>query len=301
MIPPQITLLPDGKRLHLQQGPIDLVIEARGELEAVRSAYRQAAAAFTPLLTSLCDELNVLRQPTRAATRFTYPVAHAMQEATLAFAAGEGDEPYRAFITPMAAVAGAVADHILSAAWGQGLTLLAVNNGGDIALRLREGECFTLGMVDNPELPRLFGRIALDEAGGIGGIATSGWRGRSFSRGIADAVTVLARTAAEADAAATIIANAVDLPGHRGVQRVAACSIQPDSDLGDILVTRAVPVLSRFEAGEALARGVSIAESLRSDGLIVGAALHLQGQTRVVEKNIHNTSNICIQTPEMAA
>ena len=60
------------------------------------------------------------------------------------------------------------------------------------------------------------------------GIATSGWRGRSFSLGIADAVTVLAATAAEADAAATVIANAVDLPGHPAIDtRAGAASSRP--------------------------------------------------------------------------
>ena len=65
------------------------------------------------------------------------------------------------------------------------------------------------------------------------GVATSGWRGRSFSLGIADAVTVLAATAAAADAAATIIANAVDLPGHPAIARRPASELEDDSDLGD--------------------------------------------------------------------
>ena len=72
------------------------------------------------------------------------------------------------------------------------------------------------------------------------GVATSGRHGRSFSLGIADAVTVLARTASQADAAATIIANAVDLPGHPAVRRMPANELQPDSDLGARPVTRDV-------------------------------------------------------------
>ena len=75
------------------------------------------------------------------------------------------------------------------------------------------------------------------------GIATSGRHGRSFSLGIADAVTVLARTASQADAAATIIANAVDLPGHPAIVRCPANELQPDSDLGARLVTRDVGAL----------------------------------------------------------
>ncbi len=300
MIPPQIAFLPDGRRLHLQQGPIDLVIEARGASDAVGAAYQRAAKAFAPLLSALCEELTALRQPTRAGCAFAHPVAQAMQAATLPLAEGQGEEPFRAFMTPMAAVAGAVADHIVEAVWGEGLSLLAVNNGGDIALRLAGGEMFTLGMVATPEAPRLFGRVALLADDGIGGLATSGWRGRSFSRGIADAVTVLARTSAEADAAATLIANAVDLPGRSGVLRVPACQIQPDNDLGDRLVTRAVPVLAVPEAQEALARGAAVAEALRARGLIRASALHLQGQTQLVGDNIHKKSIICLQTPEDA-
>ncbi|MFX7144802.1 hypothetical protein ABTI11_20165, partial [Acinetobacter baumannii] len=78
-------------------------------------------------------------------------------------------------------------------------------------------------------------------------IATSDRHGRSFSRGIADAVTVLAKTASQADAAATIIANNVDLPGHPAIQRVPANELQPDSDLGSRLVTRAVGTLTEQE------------------------------------------------------
>ena len=77
------------------------------------------------------------------------------------------------------------------------------------------------------------------------GVATSGWRGRSFSLGIADAVTVFAGTAAVADAAATLIANAVDLPGHPAFARAPARRCDPQSDLGERLVTVDVGPLAR--------------------------------------------------------
>ncbi len=100
------------------------------------------------------------------------------------------------------------------------------------------GQSFVTGLIDRPDAPSLFATATIRAEDGIGGIATSGWRGRSFSLGIADAVTVLAETAAAADAAATIIANAVDLPGHPGIVRQPASSLQPDSDLRDLPVTR---------------------------------------------------------------
>ena len=117
---------------------------------------------------------------------------------------------------------------------------------------------------------------------GIAGIATSGWRGRSFSLGIADAVTILAATASLADAAATIVANAVDLPGHASVVRVPAQQLQRDSDLGRRLVTTEVGGLHSAEIQEALERGMVCANRLQTSGLIQAAALHLQGETQVI-------------------
>jgi hypothetical protein len=193
-----------------------------------------------------------------------------------------------AFITPMAAVAGAVADEILAAirgAAGEVLARISVNNGGDIALWLGPGEETTVGLVSRPDRPALFARVRLAAADGIGGIATSGAPGRSFSLGVADAVTILASCAAEADAAATIVANAVDLPGDARVERRPARSLQPDSDLGDRLVTRRVAPLDPDSIALALDRGLAAARPLIARGAIAAAALHLQGVTRALSRD----------------
>jgi ApbE superfamily uncharacterized protein (UPF0280 family) len=193
--------------------------------------------------------------------------------------------PYAAdhFITPMAAVAGAVAQEILGAMMeAASLKRAYVNNGGDIALHLAEGERFTVGLVDRPDRPGLMKTTNVDFDDRTRGIATSGRHGRSFSLGIADAVTVLARTASQADAAATIIANAVDLPGHPAVLRCPAQDLQPDSDLGARLVTREVGDLSYYEIEQALEAGADKARALLRQGLIESAALRLHGETRIV-------------------
>src|SRR2546427_11515521 len=141
----------------------------------------------------------------------------------------------------MAAVAGAVAEEILEMMTSAAdLSRAYVNDGGDIALHLAPGEHFVVGMVERPDRPSLFGTATLDSRQPVRGIATSGWRGRSFSLGIADAVTVLAHRAAQADAAATVIANAVNLPGHPSILRAPARRIFPDSDLGDLWGTQHV-------------------------------------------------------------
>ena len=274
---PQIALLPDGKRLHLQDGPIDLVIEAKGSDANVGAAYQAAAHRFTGLLDELCAELAQLRQPADPA-RCTLKdvVARRMHAAVAPFAADH-------FMTPMAAVAGAVAEEILGAMLAAArLDRAYVNNGGDIALHLADGEQFTVGLMDRPDRHGLLRAMTIDADDPVRGVATSGRHGRSFSLGIADAVTVLARTASQADAAATIIANAVDLPGHPAVVRCPANELQPDSDLGTRLVTRDLGALGENEVEQALRAGTSQAQQLLAAGLIEGAALRLKGETVVV-------------------
>lgn len=274
---PTARLLPDGKRLLLQQGPIDLVVEAAGPAAAVEAAYQAAMRRFDGLLAELCGELALLRWPVRTNSPVPEgPVARRMHQAVAPFAAAT-------FITPMAAVAGSVAQEILGVmVEAAPLARAYVNNGGDIALHLAEGETFRIGLVERPDRPNLFATASIAAADPVRGIATSGYPGRSFSLGIAEAVTVLAPTAAMADAAATVIANAIDLPGHPAVERLPAEAIQADSDLGTRLVTRNVGPLTEAEIETALAGGLAEAQRLRAAGLIVAAAMHLQGVSKML-------------------
>lgn len=271
----QAAMLPDGRRLHLQHGPIDLVIEAFGARDEVERAYAQAADAFGDVLSQLVAELPVLRAPLGAMPPLVDgPVARRMVTACW---------PYRGdFITPMAAVAGSVADHILQRMVRDVVVQRAyVNDGGDIAICLAPGETLTCGVAHDLKMPAIGGTIALTADMPVRGVATSGCAckgrgGRSFSFGIADSVTVLAGDAAAADAAATVIANAVDLPGNEAIERVPACAIDPDSDLGERLVTYDVAELDRADIDLALRAGAEKAESLRQAGHIYGAVLVLQ-------------------------
>jgi ApbE superfamily uncharacterized protein (UPF0280 family) len=111
-------------------------------------------------------------------------------------------------------------------------------------------------------------------------VATSGARGRSHSLGIADSVTVLAHDAPAADVAATLLANAVDLPGHPAVTRAPACTLSPDSDLGLRLVTTHVARLDAADIADALDAGEAAARAMLARGLIGGALLVLQGTAR---------------------
>jgi len=266
---PQQARLPDG-RLHLQHGPIDLVIavDARDATE-MEAACRQATERFQDVLAVLATELRLLREPlTDRPPDLQGPIARRMLAACW---------PHRAvYVTPMAAVAGAVADEVLGAMIaGRALRRASVNNGGDIALHLAPGEQYRVGLA-GIEDAALHGHALLHADQPWRGIATSGWRGRSQSLGIADAVTVIARDAAAADAAATLVANAVNVD-HEAIERRPARELRDDSDLGDLPVTVNVGPLPTTIIDIAMASGLRAAEQMVTAGLIGAAVLRLQG------------------------
>ena len=281
---PVIRTLP-GERLHLSHGPIDVVLRAFGRPEAVGLAYRAVAARFAEILPELCAELPVLRAPVGNGAKPQSPVGRRMNAACQPFA--------ETFVTPMAAVAGSVADELLAAMLKAApLDRAYVNNGGDIAVHCSGSETLDIGVAGDfgqGLLPGLNGGVRIGLGYGIGGIATSGARGRSHSLGIADSVTVLASDAATADVAATLIANAVTVD-HPAIRRLPASELNPDSDLGDRLVTIEVGELPRAVVLAALENGFARADDYLARGLIVDAALMLQGETVTLNKT--NTKTI---------
>lgn len=264
--PPPGRRLDDG-RLHLNHGPIDLIIDAAGpDRDACLAG---AERRFQSVLTGLVSELPGLRAAASTARRFDDPIAEAMRGAAAKHAAQ--------FVTPMAAVAGAVADAVLAASVeGLALEKAYVNNGGDVAFYVSHGQSIAAAIAQAQTT------LTIRAEDPVRGVATSGWRGRSLSLGVADAVTVLAADAAAADVAATLIANAVDLPGHPAIERRPARALSPDSDLGDRLATVAVGALSSEDVEAALARGLARAADMRRRGLIVDAFLALGGARSVL-------------------
>jgi uncharacterized protein len=279
--------LPDG-RWHFQHGPMDIIIGAEGDAAALRDAHAQAWERFKTILQELVQELALLRLPVQGECPVHGSVARRMWLAC---------KPYQAsFITPMAAVAGSVAQELLSYYQNSSLQRTWINNGGDISIHLSPGRSVSIGLYANLKNfdanqiesgVTLDGQFDIHSSSDVRGVATSGWRGRSFSLGIADSVTVLARTAAQADAAATVIANAVNVEDTRIIRR-RACDIKDDSDLGATLVTVDVPPLPPELVSQALAAGLACALTLRAQGLICSAVLVCQNQ--------HMTTDIAMQT-----
>ena len=288
----------DAQRWHFQHGPIDLVIGADGDAAAVASAHEAAWQRFEQVLPELVQELPQLRlavSSNAADCPLQGPVARRMWQACQPFA--------NDFITPMAAVAGSVAQEIIACYQRPGIARAWVNNGGDIAMHLTPGQSLKVGLyadiarLDVAQLQDqllLDGQFSVEAAMPVRGVATSGWRGRSFSMGIADSVTVLARTAAQADAAATVIANAVNVNDAR-VQRAPAASLKDDSDLGQRLVTTGVPPLAPALVLQALQAGLATARALQSEGLIYSALLVCQQQALQTSENAPSETLQAIQ------
>ena len=125
-------------------------------------------------------------------------------------------------LTPMAAVAGTIADGVAAFLSSRGMTRVIVNNGGDIAIRTgsgRIGQCGHPAGFD-PQRDNRHHRQLGDERASWG-VATSGLEGRSMTRGVASAATIIAGSASVADAAATSIANASYVEDETVIQRPA--------------------------------------------------------------------------------
>ena len=278
-------------RLHLQHGPIDIIAQVDAPEEVRKRLYTSASNRFSTVLVELVAEMDLLKQPWSA----DLPDSKGGIAQKMCFAVRGSD----IFVTPMAAVAGAVADEMLETMLFEAqkpdscvehIHKMYVNNGGDIAFWLNTGESFSIGVVDNPGIPELNARVSLAYESPVRGIATSGWRGRSQSLGIADAVTVLAGSAAIADAAATLIANDVNVD-FPGILKLPASEVKDESDLGMLPVTVDVPPLPVDQISEALKRGAQTAGNFIRTGKIEAAYLSLQKQTLVVENNLKKESN----------
>lgn len=259
-----------GARLYLQHGPIDLIIGVEGDRA---TAFEAAQNRLSRVLAELMDEIDLLRQC--GGPRPQGEVARNMWHAA---------KRHDGFVSPMASVAGAVAQTVLDAMCrATKLHRAYVNNGGDIALHLSEGATFNVAMsgLGGGSL----GQITLTSQSKIRGIATSGQGGRSLSFGIAESVTVLAETACAADVAATLITGSVDLPNHPAISRMPAKEIDENSDLGPRMVVTNVGELSAREITKALNKGAGHARMMQSSGLIHAASLHLRGQSQQIEMN----------------
>ena len=267
--------IPAGNgRLYIDNGPVQMLVVAENNGRHMMKEEEKAGMQVNNLLTRLVKELPTARRPwPELAGKKSFPGVLGK----MVTAARETESPD---MTPMCAVAGAFADMTADYIANRGATRVMVNNGGDIAIRLKGAEQASLGVSNRVGSPPVW-QIRLRADTGVGGVATSGLGGRSFTLGVADAVTVFAATASVADACATHIANTTGIDSPH-IHRRPAREIDPDTDIPELLVTTEVEPLTKMEIARALARAEERTRYLMGKGTILGAMIFVQGQHRFV-------------------
>lgn len=259
----RIIPMPGGRAVLAENGPLRMVIQAwQGTDPRLEPAAEAARYAFD-CLKRVAGQLAVLkRRPADIIELPSEPISRVMIASVRAV--GDAD------LTPMAAVAGSLADAVADWLFEQGLSRVIVDNGGDIAVRLAAGETTRVGLRPEIQHPEISHVLTLDGRHSSWGITTSGLGGRSFTCGVASAVTAIARTSSLADAAATSVANACFVTGADVVQ-VPAEKLDPNTDIPGLLVTVKVGSLSPAQIAEALSNALKKAEHLTQKGVIWGA------------------------------
>lgn len=263
-----ITTLADG-RVFLDYGPVQMTLAASANDRAMTAELQQAAAYAMNILRDLAEVQSLARDVKTVSNpglRQLPLVLKLMVEAVQA----AGD----ATLTPMAAVAGTFADLVADALAARGASKVLVNNGGDIAVRLSGAEKTRVGLTPHIGSAGFTHVIYLEGKDAVGGVATSGLGGRSFTKGIANAATVLARTARVADACATVIANHC-FAEDPGIIRMPAEEIDPHTDIPGHLVTVRLEKLKPETKEKALAKALAKAKELVNAGVIHGAVIFL--------------------------
>lgn len=265
-------LLPDG-RVLLDYGPMTLsvsVLENGAACpEAAIEGIQKGLSAFEELLPVLPRAKSFIHRLGDAELAAAPEVLQKMAGAVRLL-----QDPT---FTPMAAVAGSFSDVIREEILRRGGARdVIVNNGGDISYSTADPlRPFQVGIVSDIALRQITHRLCIPGGQGTHGVATSGFGGRSLSRGIASAVTVIAKTCALADAAATDIANHA-FAEDPGIQTCLARELDYDSDIAGLTVVREVGSIRRSTARAALENAFYRAKRLREAGMIQGAVVFVK-------------------------
>ena len=258
----------DSESVLVECGPMRLIIRAWNKTQPQLSLARRAAEESISYLERIARCRSLLSRPWPR-IKYLCDDELAQRMVTSVKTIGDGD------LTPMAAVAGTIADTAADWLFERGLTKVIVDNGGDIAIRLALGERATVGVRPNVGSRFISHVINLDSSRSAWGVTTSGMGGRSFTRGIASAVTVLAENASVADAAATAVANACYVE-DKGVLQLAAEKIDPNSDLTGTLITTEVGPLSEEKRRRAIESAQEKTEYLVQKKAVIGGFIALE-------------------------
>ncbi len=265
-----INILADGSAL-VSQGPLHMTVAVSEEGNPSPTLAREGAEKALELLKTLADSLSVIKRRSHTIKRVQGlpSVVQQMIQAT--------QHMEDSYLTPLAAVAGAVSDEVANFLEARDGSRIIVNNGGDIALRLRRDETIKVGVRLDVQRRACAHSLIVAGMTGIGGVATSGFGGRSFTKGLASAAVAIGQSAAYADAAATVLGNStwVDDPN---IDTELAEKLYPDTDIPGQRVVIKVGEIGERKIREAMQNGLKTASLLINKGLIRGGIIALKGR-----------------------
>ena len=272
----RIIIAPDKQSVIAENGPMRLVIKAWHNGVFQMEAAIQAAKFSFSCLKQVAGHLQYLKK-----------INSVLPEGEENFISMRMMESVRMIgdkdLTPMAAVAGSIADEVADRLFAMETGKVIVDNGGDIAIRLSGLERAKVGLRTDLNSKEISHIMELDARSLSWGVATSGLGGRSFTKGIASAATVVAKTSSKADAAATSIANAC-FCRDKNIVQVPAGLINPDTDIPDIPVTVSVGELSPETIRTALENALGKAEEYVEKGFIHGALIAAGGSVVITNR-----------------
>lgn len=270
-----VRILTDGK-VFFDYGPVSMVLMAKKDGKMIPDLCVDSFPVVEKILGELSRDLPFLRlypgtadaaslgggQPLSKLGKKMYQAVLAVEEPTL---------------TPMATVAGAVSDTVADWIYERGADLVVANNGGDIAVRMKEDQKIRMGIVSDIGNGKIDEVIEIRGTDGIGGVCTSGLGGRSLTRGIANSVTVFSRRCIQADACATHIANCSYIESERVLTALAG-EEDPGSDIADLTIVKAVGNLTEEEIARGLAQVEKETIRQHKKGNLLKLAADIQGR-----------------------
>lgn len=266
-------------RVLAQYGPMRLVISAESETGPDDRLAGDAGRWAFGLLPRLAPALEIFRRPgARFTPDFDEPLLNQMVAAVnLVSPFGAPD------LGPMATVAGVVAEAVAQHLQEAGAVKAIVDNGGDLAIYLAPGREATVGIRRGVKEPEPIYALTLDgDRRSFWGVCSSGFGGRSLTRGVADTALCVAASTPVADAAATALGNACDVDSPK-IKRVLAEVLRPETDIPGLTVTASVGALTAEEATRALRSALAFGQRLVDAKILLGALVVLNGQMLVSE------------------
>lgn len=273
-------IIKEGKVL-VDHGPITMVIESGLRGEPYTYAAVVGANKALELLEGLAEELHV-------AKKYINEIGYDQKNKSplvLKKMIESVEQLDESDFTPMASVAGTFSDLVKAKVFEAGADYVVVNNGGDISYQMPHNrEYMRIGIISDLSGNKPTHVIRIKGSSEIHGVATSGFGGRSLTKGIASAVTVLAATGSLADAAATSIANATYCE-DASIERCMAEELDYDTDIRGAVVTKNIGDIKQENIEIAVRNGLKRAKALFEKKVILGAVIFLKDHMAVYPEN----------------